>query len=783
MLKRICKVEQLKSLKGNLIFVAAILGCLSVALTLNNQMSWFIFLICTVRIVFTRQLLIINSCLFLSLVYSISYQFLKPVVPKKLSEEGVFHVVINPDDYRVTEDMFQFTGVDSQRDEKVRGSYFFKSASELPGLEQTFDSLLITGTGKSKELSAPRNIGVFNYQKYSHYQGIYKQIEFTHIRSIKKNTINNPLIFLKKIRAFLRHHIDQCFPVEMAAYLKSLFLGIKDETFKDKQRELNRLGIAHFFSISGFHVYFFIEILVFFLKRFRIVQEHHLFYYLAFLAVFAIITGFSTSVGRSVFYIGLVLLNEHFNWQLTRLDCWSICLVINLLFAPYLLLTAAGQLSFGLTCCIIFLIPILGQISANSIVQTVCFSFLLSLFSIPIVAYHFHEWQILSLLLSVVLAPIFSYKLMPGLLICLVLSFFTTELFFFLKVEVILKISQSILFKLNDWSFLHVTTGRIPFLFYLSPLLLIVCWFIFQNKNWLYKYGLLLAIVLIPTGVKYINPFGYICFVDVNQGASMLIHQPFNQGTILVDTGGRERLFNQQTSKKQASYAESGLIPVLKSLGVSKLKEVFITLAHRDHYGDLLELAESIPINQVIFPTGSLNESDFKKVIVTIIDKGIIVQQVLANQKWNYPEFSLESLYPMKSGSGGNNDSLVLRAKVKNKTLLLVGDLELAGEQELVSSDINLKSNILSVGHHGSQSSTGQFFLEKVRPQDAVISVGANNRYGHPALEVLKRLINESVNIFRTDKQGMIYYQWHSFKNELSEAKILIQENEKDFED
>jgi len=132
----------------------------------------------------------------------------------------------------------------------------------------------------------------------------------------------------------------------------------------------------------------------------------------------------------------------------------------------------------------------------------------------------------------------------------------------------------------------------------------------------------------------------------------------------------------------------------------------------------------------------------------------------------------LEVIYPTTAGKGQNNDSLVLLVTIKRKRFLLTGDLENA-ETELVHKNLNLKADVLKVGHHGSRTSTSALLLDQIQAREAVISSGRNNRFGHPHQETLERLALFQVEVSQTDLNGMIYYTWNHWDSRLSKQKKI----------
>ena len=121
-------------------------------------------------------------------------------------------------------------------------------------------------------------------------------------------------------------------------------------------------------------------------------------------------------------------------------------------------------------------------------------------------------------------------------------------------------------------------------------------------------------------------------------------------------------------------------------------------------------------------------------------------------------DFSLKCLYPGKEepSKESNENSMVLLAEWENFRLLFTGDLEGSGEEALVDEGILSQVDVLKVAHHGSGGATGEEFLDLVWPKVSVISVGKDNRYGHPSTELLKRLEKIHTKVYRTDRDGAI---------------------------
>ena len=236
------------------------------------------------------------------------------------------------------------------------------------------------------------------------------------------------------------------------------------------------------------------------------------------------------------------------------------------------------------------------------------------------------------------------------------------------------------------------------------------------------------------------NSSGFqVRFLDVGQADAALII--CDGKTLLIDGG---------------NSADSNLIySVLKNRGVTHLDYVIATHAHEDHVGGLSGALNYASVGKVYCPVTSYSSNAFNNFAKNVQKQGksITIPQVGT-------QFALGSavcsVLAVNSASDANNTSIVVRIVYGNTSFLFTGDAEREAEQAMLGRGAYLYSTVLKVGHHGSNSSTSYQFLWNVMPQYAVISCGKGNSYGHPHDEVLSRLYDADVTLFRTDLQGDI---------------------------
>lgn len=234
-------------------------------------------------------------------------------------------------------------------------------------------------------------------------------------------------------------------------------------------------------------------------------------------------------------------------------------------------------------------------------------------------------------------------------------------------------------------------------------------------------------------------------FLDVGQGDCILIQLPNGQ-TMLVDAGKNE--------------SASTITDYLQALKVTRLDYLIGTHPHEDHIGSLDQVIEKFAAGEIFMPKVTANTKTFRELLEAIDKKGLQVTTAKAGVDILEEEgLSVKVLAPLGSNYEElNNYSAVIKITYREISFLLTGDAETASEKEIINSGGNLKADVLKVGHHGSSSSTSLDFLNRVKPEYAVISLGADNEYHHPHQATLNKLEKAGVNILRTDKRGTIVF-------------------------
>lgn len=236
-----------------------------------------------------------------------------------------------------------------------------------------------------------------------------------------------------------------------------------------------------------------------------------------------------------------------------------------------------------------------------------------------------------------------------------------------------------------------------------------------------------------------------ISFLNVGQGDSIFIQTAENQ-KILVDGGPDNSLLSQ--------------LPL--SFYDRKIDAVFLTHPHADHLFGLIEVLKRYQVGQVYLSGATHTTNEYLEFLQIIKTQQIPTKALKQGDEIDFGKTKFKILWTKESQFSQsidnlNNTSLVLSVENGDYAALLLGDLELEGQQELLGY-VGLLShyNLIKIAHHGSSNGLDEALLDKIKPETAVISVGAENKYGHPAVSTIEKLQSRNIKILRTDRDGTI---------------------------
>lgn len=582
--------------------------------------------------------------------------------------------------------------------------------------------------GNLEELSGNTNFNLFNYKNYMLSKNTYYRMSADDIKLIK----NNKNIFYS-IKNYLIKRIDK---IKGSSYLKTFILGNSNGIDESVIESYRTNGISHLFSVSGMHITLLSSLILFILNKIKNSKLNYLFV-MMFLIFYMFLTNFTSSVIRATFLFILLTLNRFLNLKLSTLKILLIILCMSLIFNPYNIYNTGFKFSYVVSLFLISFSSLINRTN-NYVLRTLTTSFISFLAGIPILINNYFSINIMTVLNNIIFVPIISIVIFPFSLIVL----FVTKLDFIY--EIMINYFERLSLFITNFKIEIILCKINIFIVIIYYLIIILVLYKIMKRR--YKYILLLIIVIfIHTNVNYIKNNLYVTFLDVGQGDSSLIHLPHNKGNILIDTGGN---INYDTSIDIINY--------LKSVGISKIDYLILSHGDYDHMGSSSNLINNFKVEKVIFNCGESN--NLEKELVNILVKkkmsyySCIKELNIDNNKFYF----LNS----KEYDNENDNSSVIYTELNGYKFLFTGDASTITEKEILNKYKLPNIDVLKVGHHGSNTSSDEEFINVINPKYSIISVGQNNRYGHPNKEVLENL-NES-KIYRTDIDGSITFRLYN---------------------
>jgi competence protein ComEC len=675
------------------------------------------------------------------------------------------------DEVRINGDRLRAVVKDTTSNEKLLLTFKIPSEMEKKQLRQ---SPLLKFTCPIKgNLVIPdtaRNENAFNYREFLKKKHIFWELQV--IEWEIGSCLQGPLTFIDKVKKWRIQGImliEKKFTNETAPLAAALIFGTRDLLTEEQVSAYQKLGVIHLISISGLHVALLVGMIFYLGIRLGAVRERLSWVLIIILPLYALLSGATPPVNRSVLMVMMILLMGQIKLSIKLKPIDGLCLSFLILafWNPLVIYDIGFQLTYIVTLSLLLSLQIVSRYTSNVGKMTIT-SYISQASALSFLLYYFFEIPLLSIIANIFFIPLYSFLFLPGLIVLFLFYFISTDLFQLLSVflSFIIDISNKIAIWTSSMAYTRLIPGR-PSVFFLilysaSILLAFYSW----EKR---KYLIVMSLTWILVGVQLFLPNlsskGEVTFIDVGQGDSILIKLPYNQGNYLIDTGGTISFTTEEWKQKKQKFevGQDVLVPYLKGKGIATLDMLILTHGDMDHMGGSLSLLKEIKVKRILLPYISAEKSSVEKELIEVAKKqNIEISYVYEGFSWKTRDSKFVILAPSKNFSGDKNDgSIVLSANIAGISWLFSGDLGKEGEELLIEKYPRVAINVLKVGHHGSKNSTSEKFIRHYTPEYSIISVGEKNGFGHPHNEVLRILEENETKLLRTDKHGGISYKFN----------------------
>jgi len=651
-------------------------------------------------------------------------------------------------------------------------------------------------------LETPPQFEDFDYKSYLARQGIYSVIYYPRVELLDRGQGLKPLQWIYSLRELLSASLARALPEPQGSLAQGILLGLRGNIPDSLYEAFSRTGTAHLLAISGLHISIIIAvflsfgILVFGRRRYI-----YIWLTLVLTWLYAMLAGMHPPIIRAAIMGSLFLIAEYLGRQRSAIIALAFAAAVMVGVQPHLLWSVSFQLSFLAMAGLVLLYPYFqawGRKGVASLFRAreriaatgnmITDGFAATLAAIvavgPLIAYNFGVVSLVALPATFFSLPALPFIIVTaalvafvGLLASLAAQILGWLAWLFLSYLVFLvqgfdalpysSLEVATIPTWHIWGYYVILAGVIAFLNYRKQLADFSSRLTSGIKKvaegipkprlgfsmkWLILPLLVVAILVWSVALTTPDDKLHISFLDVGQGDAILIQTPNGQD-ILIDGGPDLQKINLELSKKLPFWDRT-------------IDLVVCTQPQADHVTGLVEVLERYKVKQVLEPGVPYDSAIYQEWLRLVEDKGIEYNIAQAGQEINLGSgIKMEVLNPPASLWEGtshdvDNNGVVLRLSWGKLSFLFTADIREEVEFELIGQRANLRSTVLKVAHHGSKTSTSPQFLAAVDPEVAVISVGADNTFGHPSPEVTERLIDRlgEDNVYRTDEDGTVEF-------------------------
>lgn len=674
------------------------------------------------------------------------------------------------------------TGTVTKREAKDASQAYYLKNCQCDRTDSNFSVLAFTQKGTSYpigcelslygtiyQVTPADNPGQFDGESYYQSKGILYTFQTETVLYTKgEYFFREKIVNLKE--AFGKS-LDNIYGERDAGVLKAVLLGDKSSLREQDELLYQKNGISHLLAISGLHISMIGISMYRFLRKCRLTFLEAGIPSGILLFIYGIMTGFGISTIRAVCMFLVLIFADILGRTYDMASAMALAAIIVLLRNPLQARQAGFLLSFGAILGICFVYPILQSVfePKRKFSKTILFSISLSLVTFPITVHFFFEYPLYSIVLNFIVIPCMPMVMGAGgigMMLGMV-SVIAGKVVGF-PAHLVLSLYE----RLGEWfvSFPYsvISLGREKpwqLMLYYAILLAVLLGLWYGRRKF---FVCLLPMALLVVTLRFHSGFEFAA-LSVGQGDCLYMRLP--DGTICLVDGG-------STSEK--NIGKYRILPYLKYCGAAEIDYIFLTHLDEDHMSGIRELLEvygtleGVRIDTIFFPAISNPDEKYMEMWTLAEEKGVSVRMIGAADKLKGNGYELECLYPIKGAysEDKNDSSIVLQLTFQEFSMLLTGDMGFDGERELLNRKCLENIDVWKVSHHGSKYSGGEDFLEVIRPNLSLISVGRNS-YGHPSRELMDRLKSVGSQVETTLESGALMLQsdGHTFSISLQRGE------------
>lgn len=620
-------------------------------------------------------------------------------------------------------------------------------------------------SGEYQEPNKARNYKGFDYKNYLKINKIYGIIRvdlYTNIIIKHQKNLSNFKLLIHKIREKLKQNIQELLTKETYALGIGILIGDNSRINEKIVEDFKNSNLSHMLAVSGAHInYVVLTVSILFTKKRAGIKAQRVVTIMMML-FFMELTQMTSSVVRAGISCIIYMLASLLYRKADVINAMAISTLLTLLNNPFKLFDIGFQLSYAGTLGIILFCKLINIPIKNKLLKYLKDSIIISIsaniFIIPIMMYQFNTISLTFILSNLLAGPLLGISIILEIIVLLI-SFISINIAAIpakvLNILLILIINIANWFSNIEISKIYVIT---PQIISIVAYYLICAAIILKQKNRKIIVIIMLTVLIInlfPTPKKL-----RINFIDVGQGDSTLIRTETNK-VILIDSGG-------STASSSFDVGNKVLLPYLLDRRIKKIDFIIVSHFDADHCQAFETVIDNINVRKVVVCKQSMITQEYLNIINKCKKKNIKIIVVERGDKLKIDKRTeFEILHPgerfLDDGKGGLNANAIvckMNYKLNNGkifSILFTGDIEVESEKELEQVyGKKLKADILKIAHHGSKTSSREKFIKLVSPKIALIGVGENNKFGHPADITLERLEKENVKVYRADQMGEI---------------------------